>query len=521
MSTSASAPASRSTPAAGSAPGDKGLKTGAIGYASNVVIGVASTAPGYSLAATLGFIVAVPGVGLSAPGVLLIAFVPMLCIAFGYAYMNRADPDCGTSFAWVTRSLGPQLGWVTGWAIVAADVIVMASLAQIAGIYTFLLFGWQSAADSSAAVTAVGVVWIALMTYICVIGIELNARTQKYLLSAEVLTLAVFAVVALVKVYANHPTGSVTPSADWINPFHVSSFSALIDGVLLGIFIYWGWDSGVAVNEESEDSAHGPGKAAVVSTLLLVLIYVVVSFAAQAYGGEKLLTDNADDVLSVLGTKVFGSPWDKLLIIAVLSSAAASTQTTILPTARTTLSMARWRALPEAFGRVSPRHQTPTVSTVAMGAVSAVWFVAINLLSQNVLGDSVTAIGFLIAFYYGFTGLACVVYYRRAITSSAKAAIFAGLLPLLGFAMLAVVFYYAYVDYGTKGFAQDYNYSKPVAGVEVPIIIGIGSLLLGVVLMLIAWATDRHDFFARRPEAAARDALDRPPTTTAIAPESL
>src|SRR3954454_7327720 len=91
--------------------GEKGLKANAIGYASNIVIGVASTAPGYSLAATLGFIVAVPGVGLQAPAVLLVSFAPMLCIAFGYRYMNRADPDCGTTFAWVTRGMGPHLGW--------------------------------------------------------------------------------------------------------------------------------------------------------------------------------------------------------------------------------------------------------------------------------------------------------------------------------------------------------------------------------------------------------------------------
>jgi amino acid transporter len=502
----------------GSGHGEKGLKANAIGYVSNVVIGVASTAPGYSLAATLGFIVAVPGVGLSAPAVLIVSFIPMLFIAFAYSYMNRADPDCGTTFAWTTRALGPQLGWLGGWAIIAADIIVMASLAQIAGIYSFLLVGWQSAADTTWAVTLVGVAWIAIMTWICVIGIELNATTQKWLLTAEILTLALFAVVALIKVGTTDVPTEVTPSLQWLNPFHVSSFNALIDGVLLGIFIYWGWDSGVAVNEESEDRHTGPGRAAVVSTILLVLIYVVVSFSAQAYGGEKLLTDNADDVLSVLGTKVFGSPLDKLLIIAVLSSAAASTQTTILPTARTSLSMARWGALPKAFGNVSPRYQTPTVSTIAMGVVSIIWYIAVNQLSQNVLGDSVTAIGFMIAFYYGITGLACIVYYRKAITRSAKNFVLAGLLPLLGFAMLAFVFIRAYIDYGTKGYAQDYNYTPPWLGIEVPIIIGIGGLLLGIVLMVWAWIAYPR-FFKRRPEVAAYDALERPPSQTAIAME--
>src|SRR3954466_15479141 len=89
----------------GSREGDKGLKTGALGYLSNLVIGVASTAPGYSLAATLGFVVAVQGVGFHAPAVLLVSFIPMLLIAAAYYYMNRADPDCGTSVTWVTRAM--------------------------------------------------------------------------------------------------------------------------------------------------------------------------------------------------------------------------------------------------------------------------------------------------------------------------------------------------------------------------------------------------------------------------------
>ena len=111
--------------------------------------------------------------------------------------------------------------------------------------------------------------------------------------------------------------------------------------MLLAVFIYWGWDTTATVNEETEDPGEAPGRATVVSTLILLGIYLIVAIAAQAYAGVDQLVANQEDVLSALGTEVFGSPLDKILIIAVLSSAAASTQTTILPTARTTLSMAR------------------------------------------------------------------------------------------------------------------------------------------------------------------------------------
>lgn len=199
---------------------NKGLKTGAIGLLSAVVIGVASTAPGYSIAASLGFVT--QEAGAQAPAIMWIAFIPMLFIAASYFYMNRADPDCGTTFTWATRAMGPKTGWMGGWGIFIADLVVMPSLAAITGSYLFLLFGAEGLAVDTFWVTFVGVVFILLMTLICVIGIELNAKTQFVLLAAEVVILLVFSVAAIVQV-ANGDAGTVSPSLEWLNPFAIDS----------------------------------------------------------------------------------------------------------------------------------------------------------------------------------------------------------------------------------------------------------------------------------------------------------
>jgi amino acid transporter len=496
-------------------PGHKGLKRNAIGYVSNLVIAVASTAPAYSLAATLGFIVAVAGVGVHAPAVLIVAFIPILFVSVGYRYFNLADPDAGTSFAWVTRAFGPQLGWINGWAIFLADIIVMASLSVIASNYTFLLF--DSHAHPSNFVLIVGsVVWIGLMTYICYRGIEISARIQTFLLSLELFTLTLFVIVALIKVYANHPLHSIHVSASWFNPFDMG-WGALIDAVLLGIFIYWGWDSGVAVNEESRDSRRGPGKAAIVSTLILLVIYVATTAAAQAYHGTAFLANNSSDVLNSLATNVFGSPLNKLVIIAVLTSAAASTQTTILPTARTTLSMAKWKAISPAFGRIHPRFLTPTFSTLLMGGLSIVWTIALLAFNSNqdVLGDTISALGFAVCFYYGFTGIACAFYFRKQLFKSVKNFLFAGLLPLVGGLALFGIAVKAYQYYSTAG----NNYSKALLGIQTPILVGIGGLILGVILMFVSWPFF-SEFFRRRPGESADPNLLAPDVDAEIAQES-
>jgi len=489
---------------------DKGLKKGAIGYISNIVIGVASTAPAYSLAATLGFVVAVKGVGVHAPAVLLVSFIPMLLVASAYKYFNRADPDAGTSFAWTTRALGPVTGWMNGWAIFLADLIVMASLSDIAAIYTFKLFGFTELGESKAAIIIAAIVWIMLMTWICYRGIELSAAIQRGLLGIEVFILGLFAVVAFVKVYGSHPpSGAIKPSISWLNPFAMN-FGDLLDAILLGVFIYWGWDSGVAVNEESEDPSEGPGKAAVISTILLVLIYVVVSGAAQSFHGIAFLTNeaNQEDVLNALGKGVLGGTLDKLLIITVLTSASASTQTTILPTARTTLSMAHWKAVTNVLSRMHKRYMTPTVSTLGFGLLSVIITVPLLLLSASVLEDSITAIGFPICFYYGLTGVACTIYYRRELSKSVRNLLLLGIGPLVGGVILLGVgvkaaFYY--------GHAENVS-SKPILGITLPLWLGIGGMILGFLIMLVSRPYFRA-YFSRKLETAPPGILEHPPVT--------
>ncbi len=173
-------------------------------------------------------------------------------------------------------------------------------------------------------------------------------------------------------------------------------------GLLTAIFIYWGWDTAVSVNEETRDKHHAPGKAAVLSTVILLVTYVLVSTSAQAFAGigDKGIglnnLDNSSDALSVLGNSVFGTKgggWllTGLLILMVLSSAAASTLTTILPTARTTLAMAAYEAIPRRFARIRRKYLTPTWSTVGMALLSMGFFLLMTAVSTNVLGDTISA----------------------------------------------------------------------------------------------------------------------------------
>ena len=509
--------------------GEKGLKGGALGLISSVVVGVASTAPAYSLAATLGFVVIAIN-GLQAPIITILAFVPMLFVSYGYKEMNYADPDCGTTFTWGARAFGPKTGWMGGWGIVAADLLVMASLAQLAGQYVFLLFNANGIGSNSSSgwVLLVGIMWIVAMTAICYVGIEISANIQKVLLGIELTMLLVLSIVALVKVgNGTAPVGHLTPSLSWFNPLHNFTFSGFMVGFTLMLFIYWGWDTAVSVNEETKDSQTTPGRAAVLSTLVLLATYALVILATQSYAGIGTKgiglqnPNNTGDVLKVLGTSIFGTSGfanvlSHLLILMVLSSAAASTQTTILPTARTTLSMAVYKAIPSAFSRIHKKYLTPTVSTLAMGGVSIILYVAMNYLTSggSVIVDSVSALGVMIAFYYGLTGFTCAWYYRSTLSESARNLWIRGIIPLLGglilwFCMGWSFWYYwkAVNSYTTWKIPGTH---RIIGGV---FILDVGVLLLGIVLMYVFKAF-RPAYF--RGEVLNRDTPTRVPEDIGI-----
>ena len=463
-------------------PPPEGLKANAIGFLDALVIGLNSTSPAYSLAAVIGPITAF--VGIYAPGVMLASFVPMLLIASAFYYLNRADQDAGTTFSWVTRAMGPWAGWMGGWAIAMTGVLVIGSLADVAVSFALLAFGLDSWVENEFVRQLLAVLLILLMTLLCVIGTELSARVQDVLILAQVAFLLVFVIAALYRVYAGTSTfDSVEPEIRWMNPFG-SGGAALTGALLLGVFIYWGWESAVNLTEETENSATAPGKAGIWSTVVLLITYLSVGFAVVAYAGPTFLTENAGEeefIFALLADKVLGG-WDWVVLLAVSTSAIASTQTTIIPASRTAMSMARRKALPHQLSHVHHRFRTPDVSTWWVAVIAIGWYLCVNQISTNALFDSLSALSLLIAFYYALTGIACAVYYRRQLTDSVSNFLLIGLGPLVGAGLLTWLLVESVMD-----LADPENSYSGVSwfGLGPPLVIGIGIALVGVVFMIV------------------------------------
>ncbi|HEY1104562.1 MAG TPA: APC family permease [Agromyces sp.] len=492
-------PTAAPAPSSGTIPGGtptKGLAIGKLGLWGSTVIGIASTAPLFSLAATLGYVVI--AVGAQAPIAFILAFVPMLFTAFAYKELNDDVPDCGTVFTWAAKAFGPRTGWMAGWSIAVAGVLVMANLAEIASAYLLSLIGDGSLADDRFIVTTFGCVIIAVMTWVSLRGVEIGERMQQVLLIIQYLAMAAFVVGCLIGFFNGTAPDPTPVSLDWFNPF-LADGTGMVQAILLALFIYWGWDTCLALTEETKDPRRTPGRAATLTTVILLFTYVGVTVVAMMYAGlgdtgTGLANEaHADDVFSVLAGTAMG-PFGWFLVIAVAISALSSSQTTILPTARGTFAMGVYKALPARFAKVHEVSKTPTFSTTLLGVIAIVYYAGMNLVSTDVLADSLLSMGLAIAFFYAIASFACVWYFRRTLFASRRNVFYRFVFPLIG----GVFMTWAFVQSAIDMLNPDYGYSQ-VAGVGGAFIVGVGSLLLGAVLMFV-WAMfpGAKDYFEKR-----------------------
>ncbi len=481
----------------------KGLSKGAIGLLGGLVIGVSTIAPAYTLSGTLG--PTASAVGEHLPAILLVGFVPMLLVAIGYRQLNRAMPDSGTTFTWASRAFGPWVGWMASWCLLAATILVLSNLAGIAVDFFYLAISQLSGQEWIAGLTrnvpvnvATCLAFMAVAAWISYRGLEATKTFQYVLVSFQVVVLVWFSVAALTHATAGSGFDASAVRLEWFNPFGVESFSAFAAGVALSVFVYWGWDVVVTMNEESRGTTTTPGKAAIATILVIVALYTVVSVATLSFAGVSTgefglgNPDIQENVFAALAGPVMG-PFAVLMSLAVLSSSASSLQSTMISPARTMLAMGHYGALSPRYARVSPVHRTPGYATVVAVVIASVFYAVMRVLSENVLWDTITTLGMMVCFYYGVTALACVWYFRREATASLGSMVTKLVAPLVGGLLLLVFFLQTAWD----SMDPSYGSGSQIGGVGLVFVLGVAIFALGGAAMVVQYLRS-PEFFRRR-----------------------
>jgi len=485
----------------------KGLESGTVGVFGAVIIGLSVCAPAYTLTSAIG--PAAQEVGWQTPAIFLAGFLPMLLVALGYRALNAKMPDSGTSFTWATRAFGPWIGWMAGWGLIAATVLVLSNLAGIAVEFLFqtldIAFG-----DGSGSIAALaGNVWINIIVCLAFMGmatfISYRGMTSTKIFQYITVFFQMFALVWFILAmffFADPNPDTGTRHAielSWFNPFMVDSFSAFTAGLAVSIFVYWGWDTVLTLGEETKPSKgrlSTEGKAALILIVIILVMYVGTATATLVWAGVGdgphglANTAIAENVFAAIAHPVMGS-FAIILTIGILLSALSSINTTAISPARTLLAMAHYGALPPAIKKIHPKYKSPYVALLLSSIVASVFYAVMRFISEDVLWDTITALGMMVCFYYGVTALSSTWYFRKTAHKEGQGQLWLRvLLPGLGGIFLIITFVQTTIDYLDPAAGSGSN----IGGVGLVGILGVFILLLGVILMVM-WAAKAPAFF--------------------------
>lgn len=386
------------------------LRQDALGLVQSIAIGIAGTAPAYTLAASTATLAG--AVGVLAPATLLYCGLAMAGITFAFASLNRAQPDPGASYAWVGRVFHPALGFLCGWAVLVSSVLFMVSATIPAATATLMLTA-PDLAGSKTHVIGVAACWLVAITLVEVRSVRLTGIVQAWMSGIEIAVLAGLTAAALVR------NGPQVMEALSRTPFALSAFSpeTFAAGAVIAVFFFWGWDVPLNASEETRDSRRVPGLAAVLALLIVACAFIALMLVTLATLGEPGIAASGTNVVFAVAEKLVPRPWSYLAVLAVLLSSIGSLQVSLFQFARTLFATARAGEMHRRWGEVHERWRTPHLATwlnTALGLVllaASLAFADIDAL----LKASINAIGLEIAFYYGLAALACAWHFRHAV----------------------------------------------------------------------------------------------------------
>ncbi|MFC7309675.1 APC family permease [Streptomyces monticola] len=482
-----------------------------LGVVDGVALAASSTAATTSVGIGMGALAAT--VGAQAPAVLLVAFLPILGIAAAYTRLSRDEPNMGSGYVWVGKSLGPWLGFLTGWVTLVGTVIFMAYTSAVTGsvVLQFAakaglreLFGLGLDPDSTALSTAVGLLVLVAVTVTAVTGVRKATRFQTWLLVFEYAVLLVFCGLALIG-------GEHGFQWSWLNPFAVADGTRFAQGLVLAVFFFWGWDAAFSVTEETRN-VRDVGRGGFIALFSMLALFLYGSIAFQRELSVPELIAEGPQGLTYLGAQLAAEPWASLPLLALMCSAVASLQSSVIPTARGLLAMGRDRTMGRVWTRVSPRFGSPAIGTVLVMTIAAgvaVLALAIPKLNEMILA-AVNSIGLTVALYYGLTSLACAARFRPLLRARPAQALRAVVAPAVsGFALLGIGGYLGH-SYLTR---SDHFELSPDNGwfmLTVPTAVVVSGLLMA------AWAKygRRSAYFTHGRGTAEEEAAEQPAPET-------
>jgi amino acid transporter len=376
------------------------------------VLASASMGPAYSLASTMGPVVA--STGNAAPLALVSLSSIMLCVAVAFASLSRIAPNAGSSYAWIRMAFGANAGAYGAWLLILSNFFATMAIAVPAGTYTLALVA-PAYADSPAWAAVVGAIWILGSSVLLYVGIRPTAIVTFVALAVELLVLAASAIAAFV--LPHHAAHAAASPPHSVIPLSLAGFAG---AMTLGVWMSDGWEVSASTSEEVDDAPTASGRGGIAG---LIITTVVLAFCMIAYlhaGTPEGFAKNQADSLAYVSDLLGGGWWRFAIVLTVMISTLSTLWTTILYLSRSVYAMGRDRLLPRALGALDARDE-PLWSLVAVAVLVTVCelVTGFSKTAADQLTIVVNASSVFLGLLFVFSAAACArhFWHKRSLTT--------------------------------------------------------------------------------------------------------
>lgn len=424
------------TPAGDEAP--RALQ-GKIGVLELMLTVLAFSAP---LTVVAAFAVFVLTYNSSAPIVFAIAVVLLLLFAVGYTTMTRYLPNPGAFYAYITAGLGRHLGlgssFLAMFGYVAMGVGTVAFFGTIASTLVSDTFYGPSLPWYVYSLLCVGTV--GLLGYF---RIDLSVKVLSVVMGLEILIVVIFNAAVLIK-------GG--PEGRSLQPFSISGFTSGEIGlaVLFAATCFLGFEATAIFREETKNPDVTVPRATYGAVLFIGVFYLVsIWLLIVAYGPSQAQTVAINDYSGMFPNAVtsYVGLWAtdvvRVLLCSSIFACLLSVQNIL---ARYSYSLGVDGVLPQALGRVHPKHGSPYISSAAVSSVLILMLVGLALAGADPLklySSLAGTGGFAVLVLMFLTGVSALVFFRKRTDITDRRPFHMFIAPLLSAISMATVIYLA------------------------------------------------------------------------------
>ena len=433
----------------------------------SAIMGIAGTAPAFSVAVTTAAIVS--SVGTLSVGSIFYCGLIMFGIMLAFVHLNKITPNAGAAYAWVGYVFGKKWGFFAGWGLLVASIFFMVS-ATIPAATSTLVFLAPEFVENTTWVAVTAAIWLTLVTAVVTKGIKHASYTQLILTAIETIVIFALIIAAFIE-YGGKPAH--IPSLIWFSPFSFTP-QLFATGALTAIFFYWGWDVTLNLSEETKEGEEGAtppaSKGAFWAMINLILFFIIMMIVVLIVLTDEEIAKANTNVLYAIASKLFPAPWNYLAVLSTILSTIGTIETQLLQFSRSMFAMARDQMLHPRYAKIHPEWQTPWVATFV------IWFLGVLLLFSSsympsvkrILESSILAIGFQICFYMSLAGFACAWHYRDKVKSGLYNAVSYVFWPLFAAFFMVFIALYSIPTFDT-----------------ITNLMGIGGILVGFVPLVL------------------------------------